>query len=423
MLNLIKTLNAPRAISGREKAISDKLLPIIAPHTDKCYNDAMGNLIAVTYGTAPEGEKKKIMLCAHMDEIGFLVTYIEDSGFIRVNPIGGINWVAAAFSEVTFASGLKGILVPEAGASPAELGPDKCWNDPMGNLIAVKYGTAPEADRKKIMLCAHMDEIGFLVTYIEDSGFIRVNPIGGINWVAAAFSEVTFASGLKGILVPEAGASPAELGPDKCCIDIGAKDKREAERKVQIGDYCALSGGVTRLLGRRIAGRPMDDRIGCAVLIKIAEKIKEAPVSDDVYFVFSVQEEVGLRGAKTSAFGINPDIGIAYDVTGTGDAAGSKPMACSVSGGAAIKLKDASVICDYELTQEFAAVAKENGIKHQFEILAAGGTDTAAMQMSGAGVKAAALSIPTRYIHSGVEMLDLNDAEACVELTVAWLKK
>ena len=333
MLNLIKTLNAPRAISGREKAISDKLLPIIAPLADKCCNDSMGNLIAVKYGTAPEGEKKKIMLCAHMDEIGFLVTYIEDSGFIRVNPIGGINWVAAAFSEVTFASGLKGILVPEASAAPAELGPDKCY------------------------------------------------------------------------------------------IDIGAKDKKEAERKVQIGDFCALSGGVTRLLGRRIAGRPMDDRIGCAVLVKIAEKIKEAPVADDIYFVFSVQEEVGLRGAKTSAFGIDPDIGIAYDVTGTGDAAGAKPMACSVGGGAAIKLKDASVICDYELTQEFAAVAKANDIKHQFEILPFGGTDTAAMQMSGAGVKAAALSIPTRYIHSGVEMLDLNDAEACVELTVAWLRK
>lgn len=333
MLNLIKTLTAPCAISGREKAISDKLLTIVAPITDKCYNDAMGN------------------------------------------------------------------------------------------LIAIKYGTAPEAEKKKIMLCAHMDEIGFLVTYIEDSGFIRVNPIGGINWVAAAFSEVTFASGLKGILVPEVNAAPAELGPDKCYIDIGAKDKKEAERKVKIGDFCALNSGITRLLGRRIAGRPLDDRIGCAVLVKIAERLQETPVADDIYFVFSVQEEVGMRGAKTSAFGINPDIGIAYDVTGTGDAAGAKPMACSVGGGAAIKLKDASVICDFELTQEFSAVAKENDIKHQFEILPFGGTDTAAMQVSGAGVKAACLSIPTRYIHSGVEMLDLNDAEACVELTVAWLRK
>ena len=333
MLNLIKTLTAPCAISGREKAISDKLLTLVAPITDKCYNDSMGNLIAVKYGTAPENEKKTVMLCAHMDEIGFLVTYIEDSGFIRVNPIGGINWVAAAFAEVTFGNGLKGILVPEASAAPAELGPDKCY------------------------------------------------------------------------------------------IDIGAKDKKEAERKVQIGDYCALSGGITRLLGRRIAGRPLDDRIGCAVLVKIAEKLSETPVADDIYFVFSVQEEVGMRGAKTSAFGIDPDIGIAYDVTGTGDAAGAKPMACSVGGGAAIKLKDASVICDYELTQAFAAVAKANDIKHQFEILPYGGTDTAAMQVSGAGVRAACLSIPTRYIHSGVEMLDLNDAEACVELTVAWLRK
>ena len=333
MLNLMKTLTATCGISGREKAISDKLLTIVAPLADKCYNDAMGN------------------------------------------------------------------------------------------LIAVKYGTAPEASRKKVMLCAHMDEIGFLVTYIEDSGFIRVQPIGGINWVAAAFTEVVFGNGLKGILVPETGTSPADLSADKCYIDIGAKDKKEAERKVKIGDYCALSGSITRLLGRRIAGRPLDDRIGCAVLVKIAEKLSETPVADDVYLVFSVQEEVGVRGAKTATFGITPDIGIAYDVTGTGDSAGAKPMACSVGGGAAIKLKDSSVICDFELTQEFAAVAKENDIKHQFEILAAGGTDTSAMQMSGAGVKAAALSIPTRYIHSGVEMLDLNDAEACVELTVAWLKK
>ena len=333
MLNLMKTLTAVRGISGREKTLSDKLLTIVAPLADKC------------------------------------------------------------------------------------------WSDPLGNLIAVRYGTAPEEERERIMLCAHMDEIGFLVTYIEDSGFIRVNAIGGINWVAVAYSTVVFGNGLKGILVPETGTAPADLKQETFYVDIGAKDRREAERRVQIGDFCALEGGITRLCGRRITGRPLDDRIGCAVLVKIAEKLKAEPVADDVYFVFSVQEEVGIRGAKTATFGISPDIGIAYDVTGTGDSAGAKPMACSVGGGAAIKLKDSSVICDHELTQEFAAVAKEAGIKHQFEILAAGGTDTAAMQMSGTGVRAAALSIPTRYIHSGVEMLDLNDAEACVDLTVAWLRK
>ncbi len=333
MLNLIKTLTAPRAISGREKAISDKILTLIAPLSDKCYND------------------------------------------------------------------------------------------PMGSLIAFKKGTAPDGERKTVMLCAHMDEIGFLVTFIEESGMIRVAPIGGINPVAAAFTTVVFGNGVKGILVPDAGTAPADLKVEKLYVDIGAKDKKEAERKVAIGDFCALECKITRLCGRRVAGRPMDDRIGCAVLIKIAEALKESPVRDDVYFVFSVQEEVGLRGANTAAYAINPDYAFAYDVTGTGDTPGAKPMACSVGGGAAIKLKDSSVICDYDLAQELAALAKEHEIKHQFEILLYGGTDTAVMQMSGSGARVGALSIPTRYIHSGVEMLDAADADACVDLTLAWLRK
>ena len=324
MLNLMKALTAPRAISGYEKAISDKILPLIAPHTDKV------------------------------------------------------------------------------------------WSDAMGNLIAYKKGTSENA--KKIMLCAHMDEIGFLVTHVDDNGFVRVTPIGGINPVAAAYTNVTFGNGVKGIMVLEGGVAPADIKVDKLLVDIGAKDKKEAEKKVKIGDYCALEGGFTRLLGRRIAGRPLDDRVGCAVLIKIAEKLTETPCADDVYFVFSVQEEVGVRGAKTATFGIMPDIGLAYDVTGTGDAVGSKPMACSVGGGAAIKIKDSSVLCDRELVDELAAVAKESDIKHQFEILLAGGTDTSSMQMTGAGSRAGALSIPCRHIHSAVETCDLGDAEACVSL-------
>ena len=145
-------------------------------------------------------------------------------------------------------------------------------------------------------------------------------------------------------------------------------------------------------------------------------------MADDVYFVFSVQEEVGIRGAKTATFGINPDIGIAYDVTGTGDSAGAKPMACSVGGGAAIKLKDSSVICDVETVAKLTELAKDNKIKHQHEILTFGGTDTSSMQIAKAGCRAAALSIPSRYIHSGVEMIDLADAEACVELAKKFIE-
>lgn len=331
MLNLMKTLTAVRGISGYEKAVADKLVTLMAP------------------------------LC------------------------------------------------------------DKVWSDAMGNLICLRRGTAPEGEGRKIMLCAHMDEIGFLVTFIDDRGYIRVAPIGGINPVAAAFSGVTFGNGVKGIMVPETGTAPADLKVDKLYVDIGAKDKKEAERKVRIGDFCALDGHMIRLCGRRIAGRPLDDRIGCAMLIKIAERLKQTPVVDDVYLVFSVQEEVGLRGSKTAAYGIMPDVGLAFDVTLTGDTVGAKPMACAVGDGAAIKIKDNSVLCDRSLVEELTDVARANDIKHQFEILLAGGTDTASMQLAGAGARAAALSVPTRYVHSGVETLDLNDAQACVDLTVAWL--
>lgn len=331
MLNLMKTLTAVRGISGYEKAVSDKLMMTAAPLCDRVYNDAMGNLIAYRAGSAPEGERKKIMLCAHMDEIGFLVSMIDDNGFIRVAPVGGINYIAAAYSNVVFNNGVKGILVPEAGTAPADLKVDKVY------------------------------------------------------------------------------------------IDIGAKDKREAERKVKVGDFCALEGSLTRLCGRRVTGRPLDDRIGCAILCKIAEKLREQDVKDDVYFVFSVQEEVGLRGAGTAAYAICPDAAIVYDVTLTGDGIGAKPMACVIGGGAAIKLKDRSLICDRAFADELAETARQAGIKTQYEILLAGGTDTAAIQVSGAGVKVAALSVPCRYVHSGVELIDLLDAEACADLTVAYL--
>ncbi len=331
MLNLMKTLTAVRGISGYEKAVSDKLMMIMAPLCDRVGNDAMGSLIAYRKGSAPDGERRSIMLCAHMDEIGFLVTLIDENGFIRVAPIGGINCIAAAYTTVVFGNGVKGVLVPEAGTEPADIKTEKLY------------------------------------------------------------------------------------------VDIGAKDKREAERKVKIGDFCAVEGSLTRLCGRRIAGRPLDNRIGCAVLCKIAEKLRGKDVRDDIYFVFSVQEEVGLRGAGTAAYGIKPDAAIVYDVTLTGDGIGAKPMACTIGGGAAIKLKDSSLICDRPFADELARIAKAADIKSQFEILVAGGTDTAVIQLSRAGVKVAALSIPCRYVHSGVELIDLTDAEACADLTVAWV--
>lgn len=298
---------------------------------------------------------------------------------------------------------------------------DEAHTDALGNLIAVKHGKG--ADRKKIMLCAHMDEIGFIVNFIEDSGFVRVAPVGGISFAACAFGNVISDKGTRGVIVPNADVKPADYKADNFYIDIGADSKKNAERKVKIGDTFALCSSVTRLCGQRVVGRPLDDRAGCAALIEIAKKLANENVNDDVYYAFTVQEEVGCRGSKTAAFAIEPDISLTFDVTGTGDSAGSKPMAVKLGGGAAIKIKDASVICDVDLVERLSEISGRCGIKSQLEILPYGGTDTSSIQMTACGCRAGALSIPSRYIHSGVEMIDMNDLSACVDLAVELIKE
>ena len=295
---------------------------------------------------------------------------------------------------------------------------DEVNTDAMGNLICLKKGTA--ATPRKVLLAAHMDEIGFIVNFIEDNGFLRIAPIGGIHYGASAFTEVSFENGVRGVLVPEADV-PSKESPkaEKCYVDIGASSKKEAERRVKIGDCCAVLPHLTRLNTNRVVGRPLDDRIGCACMIEIARALQTP--ADYMYYVFSVQEEVGCRGARPAAFAVAPDLALIYDVTGTGDQQSAKPMAVKLGGGAAVKIKDNSVICDQALVQELLDLAKEKGIAAQCEILTYGGTDTSSVQMTGMGCRAGALSIPSRYIHSGVEMIDLRDAKAAVDLTIAYL--
>ena len=299
---------------------------------------------------------------------------------------------------------------------------DEISIDPLGNLVAVKYGRLHGNGAKKIMLCAHADEIGFIVTNIEANGFIRFGSIGGINYISAAYTQVVFENGMNGVLVPETGVKGSDITYDKCYVDIGAKDKKDAERKVSVGDYFVATPSLTKLMGKRVAGRPLDDRIGCAILVDVAEMLKDVQTDSDVYYTFSVQEEVGCRGAKTAAFNIAPDYALAFDVTGTGDTIGAKPMANSVGGGASIKIKDSSVICDIQVVDALKRIARENNIKSQLEILNYGGTDTSSMQLAGIGCHAGAISIPTRYIHSNIELIDLNDVDACTALTVEFIK-
>ncbi len=297
------------------------------------------------------------------------------------------------------------------GVIAEEIAPyvDSIRTDAMGNLIAYKAGVGE--NKKKVMFAAHTDEIGFMVTYIEENGYIRFNTIGGINFTSAAFTHVVFENGTRGVLVPEANSNYV--------VDIGAKNRKAAERYVKIGDTFAVVSDVVKLAGTRVAGRPMDDRIGAVVMIEAAKALAGKEIKNDVYFCFVVQEEVGCRGSKTAAYGIMPDIGIALDVTGTGDTQGAAPMAVKLGGGAAIKLKDSSVICDRDLVETMKKTADDRKIKYQLEILPYGGTDTSSMQQNAAGCLAGCISIPTRYIHSTVETIDLFDVQESVKLTAA----
>ena len=284
---------------------------------------------------------------------------------------------------------------------------DEVYTDPVGNLIAHKKGNG-----KKVMFAAHMDEIGYFVTFIDERGLIKVGNVGGINAIAGAFTQVVSEKGVYGVIVP---SDMKDVKVDGFYIDIGAKTKKQAEAKVKIGDYFVHVPAYRRLNGStRYIGRPFDDRIGCAVLIEPLKNVKNT--DNDLYFVFSVQEEVGCRGAKPAAYSIEPEVGIAIDVTAVGGKPGAPTMDVKLGGGAAIKIKDASVICSYEIVNKMRELAKENKVKYQEEILIRGGTDTSAMQISKGGCLAGAISVPSAYIHSVNEMIDMSDVKEIVKL-------
>jgi putative aminopeptidase FrvX len=285
--------------------------------------------------------------------------------------------------------------------------------DALGNLIALKKG---KGGGKKVILDGHMDEIGLMVTHIDDKGFLRFGNIGGVNPFVALGQRVYFENGTMGVIGSERVDDPKDLKLEKLFIDIGAKSKEEAAKKVSVGDSCAFYQPFVDL-GDRVVAKAMDDRVACAVIIEVLKRLEDTP--NDIYAVFATQEEVGLRGARAAAYGITPDVGIALDVTRTGDTPKARTMEVSLGGGAAIKVKDSSVIAHPAFKNYMVKVAKEKGIKYQMEVLEAGGTDTAAIQMTKAGIPAGCISIPCRYIHSPCEMVDMGDVEACVLLAKA----
>lgn len=318
-----------------------------------------------------------------------------------------IKQLTEAFGPSGFETEVTGLI-----QSMIEQHVDELKTDVMGNLIAIKHGSA---DGRKVMFAAHTDEIGLVVTHIDDKGFLRFGNVGGVGISTLVGNRVRFAGGTIGAIYQEKG-DWKELTLDKLYIDIGAETKEEAQKKVRLGEF-GIFHREFEDLGNRLIAKSMDDRIGCAVLIEALKTIKNP--KNTLYFVFTTQEEVGLRGARTAAYGIEPDLGIALDVTLTGDMPEARRMEVSLGKGAAIKVKDSSLITHPKVKDLLVDLAEEQKIPYQMEVLDAGGTDAGAIHITKAGVPSGAISIPTRYVHSPSEMVDIRDVEACVDLVVA----
>lgn len=292
---------------------------------------------------------------------------------------------------------------------------DEIRTDALGNLICVKKGSG-----KKLMLAAHMDQIGIIVTFIDDKGFLRFGNIGGLRPQVILGQRVIFENGITGVIwYEEKIGDMKNLKLDKMYIDIGATSKEKAENTVNIGDM-AVYDAETKLQNGKIISKSMDDRIGCALLVQLA--LNNPKTDNEIYYVFTVQEEVGLRGARTAAYGIAPDMALAIDVTGTGDTPECKPMAVKMGHGPTIKIKDRSVIAHPEVKDRLIKCAKAENIPHQFEIMMDGGTDAGSIHTTAGGIPSGGVSIPTRNIHSSAEIVDMIDVENAVKLLEAFIK-
>lgn len=290
---------------------------------------------------------------------------------------------------------------------------DEISRDVIGNLICHKKGSGP-----RVMFSAHMDSIGLVATHIDEKGFVRVGALGGVGAKEVVHTPVRFQNGICGLICAKDSAELDKLKVSDLFIDIGAASGEEAQKLVQVGD-AAVYDTPTRAADKRVISPYLDDRIGCLVLLLAMELLGET--DNDMYFVFSTQEEVGCRGAKTAAWAIDPDYGIAVDVCGTDDVPGAKHDVTALCGrGAAVNVMDHSVICHPDMVKRLLALADEEGIPVQRGVSRRGGTDAGPIHQTRAGVYTGGISIPCRYIHTPTELADLGDVEACAKLAAAF---
>lgn len=289
--------------------------------------------------------------------------------------------------------------------------------DTMGNLIAHKGNK----NGFKVMVASHMDEIGVVISHIDKKGFLRFAPIGGVFPINILGQRVVFMNGVVGAIGEEKRETMKdELKIDKMYIDIGATSEEDAKRKVSVGDIGCFERNFVSA-GKRFISKAFDDRIGCVVAIETIKNLKETP--NNVYFVFTVQEEIGLKGAKTSSYKVTPDMAIVLDVTATGDTPEASTMAVELGKGPAIKVRDLGFIVNQKVKNLLVSIAQENSIPYQLEVLEKGTTDAMAIQLTKDGVPVGVISIPCRYVHTPSELVDKSDVENSIKLLTKVLQK
>ena len=295
---------------------------------------------------------------------------------------------------------------------------DEIRTDALGNLIVRKKPARASKSAKKIMIAAHIDEIGLMVSHVDDDGFVRYSPIGGIFRRYAFGARIRFLNGVQGVLGYDGLISLNEVPTlDKVYIDVGATSKKDCP--VKVGDVAAFERQFTEM-GSRLVSKSMDNRAGVVAAIETLRSLKSTP--HDVYIVFTTQQKVGVRGATTSAFGVDPDVGIALDVTPTGDTPNSLKMEMTLGKGPCIKIKDVGAISDPRVVKWMINTAEKSKIPYQREVLLVGSTDARAIQIARAGVPIGCISIPVRYVHSTSEMVDYSDIQNSVKLLTALLR-
>ncbi len=303
---------------------------------------------------------------------------------------------------------------------------DKCEYsvDALGSVIAFKKGR--KAPDKKVLVAAHTDEVGFIVTDITDDGYLRFAPVGGID-AAVVLGRRVDINGIKGVVGAKAvhllsdDEKKNEPAFDKLAIDIGAADKAEAEKAVSLGDCAYFASDYCEFGDGFIKSKALDDRIGCMLMIELINSDLEY----DTYFCFNVQEEVGLRGSGCSAYAVKPDVAVILESTTAADIDGvtGGDKCCVLGKGPVVSFMDGRTIYDKQIFDLAFEVAKENNIKIQTKTKIAGGNDAGTIQKSGAGCRVAAVSLPCRYIHSGSSVVKIGDIEETRRFLPLFLSK